>query len=286
MSELVNEFLRETTIPERRKLYLNADEVLSRLDYISQLVDCEELLLSDLDWLDITTIKKAIDEVYIDHLTKVLLKHGIRVYAYCQDIELLTKMIDTLVKAQYEYDPKAILDRLVVDAERSPEEIYAHLVTYITEEPTEHVLQILHSFNSDILYKLIDVLNNTKLVDIETQSDKEHIVTRYKNYLGDKRYGLIYNFVIVNTRMSLGTYDPYEVFLILEDSFEEITDKDDLIFELVGLTLASKIDDEEVPNVFERFSRIHTETPLEQMNFQRKLMQQSKLITSSSMSTE
>ena len=277
MSEMVSQFLRENVTVERRKLYIHADDVLAKLDYDGQVHDSEMLLLSDLDWLDTQTLKNAIDGVYLDHLTKVLKQHGIDVYGHIQDIDLYTKMIDTLLQVQYQYDPKSILNRLVLDADKSPMEVYANLVNHITQIPVEQVLEAILEFNDDLMYKLVELLANTNLVDIEDNKTPEFVITRYKNYLQDKRYGIVYNYVINNNQMSLGSYDPKELYLLLEDRFDEVNNQEDLIFELVGLILGSGISNDDVNSTFTYFSQIYADTPLNQMNFQQKMFYTAKL---------
>lgn len=258
-------------LPERRLVFANTDNVLAKYDYDAHLQDIEFTVLGEMN-NDNGYLRDRINDIYKDHVTKLLLMHGVDVYGYVTDLSLMTNMLDAIVLAQYQTDTDAVLNILVLDGEKSAVDVYAELVVTLTESNEADVLSAIKDFDDNLMVKLKLFLEETKPTRPELTADNVAILDRYKQYVGMRRTGLVYQYL--STGNPVGNYKAKELYLLLEDGFKLINDQPALQFEVLSLVLASDTPNNELLNMLRTFSRIMMETPALQLQMYNQMVKQ------------
>lgn len=270
--DIVAECISNLFLPERRMLFIQADNVLAKYDYDAHLQDIELTLLSEKDTQDNGYLRDRINDIYKDHITKLLLMHGIDVYGFVTDLSLLTNMLDTIVLAQYQSDVSSVLNMLVLDAQDSGLDVFGKLVMSLTTSEDVAVLTAIKSFDDNLLVKLKQFLLDTKPSLLEVNPVNENSLIRYKAFLGIRRTGLVYQYVSQGN--IIGGYKAKELFTLMEDGFKLIHDNASLQFELLSLVLASDTPNPELLKTLRFFSRLSMETPALQLQFYNQMVAQ------------
>lgn len=270
--DIVAETISNLFLPERRMLFVSADNVLAKYDYDAHLQDIELTILNEKDTQDNGYIRDRINDIYKDHITKLLLMHGIDVYGFVTDLTLITNMLDSIVLAQYQSDVPSILNILVLDGQDSGLDVFGNLVETLTTSNVSDVLSSVKDFDDNLLVKLKQFLLDTKPSNLETRPVSEVVLNRYKAFLGIRRTGLVYQYISQGN--IIGGYKAKELYTLLEDGFKLINDHSSLQFEIISLVLASDTPNVELLKTLRFFSGLVMETPALQLQFYNQMVEQ------------
>lgn len=265
---IVAQFIQDQFLPERQVLLVAADDVLAKYAYDDHLAEIEMELQNEVNLEENSILKDRVNSIYKDHLTKVLLAHGIDVYAYVTDISLLTNMLDAIKMASEQMEPQYILNLLPEDGDMSEQDLFARLVSELTTSSMEDVMTAILKFNDTLMENMRSHLRNMTPMQVAVADGSEqstNALERYRKYIGPKRTGIVYMFL--KSGVAIGMYDVKKTYLVLEDLFATIKDNNALRFEIISLVLASETPDSEVGRTLMYFARVFFETPALSLQF-------------------